>query len=118
MNEENRSIMPTQKKRAAVARRTPQSEAMMRMAHANVHLAKGMTRAATVGLENFLRKIEHGNILHPDVAMNGLVSGMVAGWTAAMYEGARLTEEAFLKWLSLPEEAPLIREAFKRSPGK
>lgn len=106
------------KKSSGAAQRTPQSEAMMRLAHANVHLAKGMTRAASVGFESFLRKLEHGNVLHPDVTVNGIVSGIVAGWTAAMYEGAKLTEEAFFKWLGLPEEASLMREAFTRSPGK
>jgi hypothetical protein len=76
---------------------TPQ-HAILRLTHANVHLARGMAHAVAIGFENFARKLAHENVLDPDLNKNGFVAGVVAGWTAALTEGAKLTEQAFNIW--------------------
>ena len=76
----------------------PQSEAVMRLLNANLHLAKGSARAAIVGFEQFARRLEHDNLLNPSLTENALVAGAVAGWSAALFEGSRLLEEAFTLW--------------------
>jgi len=77
---------------------TPE-QALMRLINANLHLAKGSARAAVVGFEQFARKLEHDNLLNPSLSENALVAGVVAGWSAALFEGSRLVEEAFTQWL-------------------
>ena len=83
----------------------PQSEAVMRLIDANLHLAKGSARAAIVGFEQFARKLEHDNLLNPSLTENGLVAGAIAGWSAALYEGSHLLDEAFSQWFAGTEAA-------------
>jgi hypothetical protein len=98
-------------------KKTPQSEAVMRLVQANLHLAKGSARAAIVGFEQFARRLEHETLLNPNLAENGFVAGAVAGWSAAMHEGSRLLEEAFTQWLGW-SDATFAQKAFKKPRGK
>lgn len=96
----------------------PQADAVMRLLNANLHLAKGSARAAIVGFEQFARKLEHDNLLNPSLTENGFVAGMVAGWSAALYEGSRLFEEAFTQWLAGSEVATPFAQSSKKRPRK
>jgi len=100
-------------------KKTPQ-ESILRITHANVHLARGMAHAAAIGFENFARRLAHENVLSPDLNSNGFVAGAVAGWAAALQEGASLAEEAFKIWLGSMDNAGLAAPGPKprKAPGK
>jgi hypothetical protein len=99
-------------------KKTTQSDAILRLTHANVHLARGAARAANVGLDNFIKKLEHENVFSQDLNMNGFLAGAVAGWAAALEEGAKLADEAFRLWMGSGDSvAPAPRPA-KKTSGK
>ncbi|HLW70462.1 MAG TPA: hypothetical protein VKS22_07550 [Candidatus Binataceae bacterium] len=101
-------------------KRTPQTEAILRITHANVHLARGVAHAAAIGFENFARRLAHENVLSPDLTSNGFVAGAVAGWAAALQEGASLAEQAFKIWMgaSTADPSPTPRAKPRKSPRK
>src|SRR5713226_4331440 len=99
-------------------KKTAQTDAILRLTHANVHLARGAARAANVGFENFLRRLEHENVLSPELNMNGFVAGAVAGWAAALQEGAKLADEAFRLWRGMGEDDAAPLRSVKKPAGK
>jgi hypothetical protein len=100
-------------------KKTAQTDAILRLTHANVHLARGAAGAAKIGLDNFFKKLEHENVLSPDLNLNGFLAGAVAGWAAAMQEGAKLADEAFRLWMGTGSNVnpPPPRPA-KKTSGK
>jgi hypothetical protein len=99
-------------------KKTPQTEAILRITHANVHLARGMAHAAGMGFDNFARKLAHENVLSPDLNANGFVARAVAGWAAVLKEDASLAEQAFKIWLgSIDNTTPAPRAKLRKTSG-
>ncbi len=93
-------------------RRSPQADAILRLNRAGAHLLKGSARATAVGIENFVKALNHENVFDRNVTKNGFLQGLIEGWTVAMFEGARLAEEAFKIWMdgvATPDEPPRRR---------
>jgi hypothetical protein len=79
-------------------KKSSESDAIMRLTRANIHLATGVARAAAAGLDNFAKKLEHDNLFVRDVSRNGFVLGAIEGWVTALFEGAQLMDQAFTMW--------------------
>jgi hypothetical protein len=82
-----------------------QSDAILRLTRANVHLAKGIARAAAFGLETFVDRLDPENLFARDVNGNGFLLGALDGWVAALLQGAQLADQAFEMWYK-PPKAP------------
>jgi hypothetical protein len=65
-----------------------------------------------------LKRLEHENVLSPDLNLNGFVAGAVAGWAAAMQEGAKLADEAFRLWMGAAENVAPPPRSVRKNAGK
>lgn len=94
-------------------KKTVQSDAILRLTRANVHLATGVARATAAGIENFAKKLDHENLFVRDITKNGLVLGAIEGWVTALFEGAQLVDQAFAMWRD-----DMSTEPPHRKPGR
>lgn len=103
-------------KKEGQSNRNAKADSILRLANANVHLARGSALASAESVSNFLQELSPDNVFHKDVTLNGFVKGAVSAWVTLMAESAELAEKSLYLWLPhlKPPDDPSASTAKKR----